>query len=39
LGITERTVKMHRSNVMRKVNARNLAQLAALYQQYLAGQT
>jgi len=36
LGITERTVKMHRSNVMRKVNARNLAQLAALYQQYLA---
>jgi FixJ family two-component response regulator len=39
LGITERTVKMHRSNVMKKVNARNLAQLAALYQQHLADQT
>jgi FixJ family two-component response regulator len=38
LGITERTVKMHRSNVMKKVNARNLAQLAALYQQYLVRQ-
>jgi DNA-binding CsgD family transcriptional regulator len=29
---------MHRSNVMKKVNARNLAQLAALYQQYLVRQ-
>lgn len=38
LGITERTVKMHRSNVMKKVNARNLAQLAGLFQQHLAGQ-
>lgn len=35
LSISERTVKMHRSNAMRKMNARNLAHLATLYQHYL----
>lgn len=35
LAISERTVKMHRGNIMKKLGARSLAQLAALHQQYL----
>jgi FixJ family two-component response regulator len=35
LSISERTVKMHRGNVMKKLGARSLAQLAALHQRYL----
>jgi DNA-binding CsgD family transcriptional regulator len=31
LGISLRTVKMHRGNIMRKAGAKNLAQLLALY--------
>ena len=35
LSISERTVKMHRGNVMKKLGARSLAQLAAMHQRYL----
>jgi two-component system, chemotaxis family, CheB/CheR fusion protein len=35
LAISERTVKMHRGNIMKKLGARSLAQLAALHQRYL----
>ncbi|MBU3724065.1 MAG: response regulator transcription factor [Burkholderiaceae bacterium] len=33
LGITLRTVKMHRGNIMAKVGVQNVAQLVSLYQQ------
>jgi len=33
LGITLRTVKMHRGNIMNKVNVANVAQLVAMYQE------
>lgn len=38
LAISERTVKMHRGNIMKKLGARSLAQLAALHQRYLLRQ-
>ena len=33
LGITLRTVKMHRGNIMAKVGVKNVAQLVSFYQQ------
>lgn len=38
LAISERTVKIHRGNIMKKLGARSLAQLAALHQRYLLRQ-
>jgi FixJ family two-component response regulator len=38
LGLTERTVKFHRGNVMRKMHAASVAQLAALMQQLRSSQ-
>jgi FixJ family two-component response regulator len=33
LGISERTVEVHRAKVMKKLDARNLAQLVRIYLQ------
>jgi FixJ family two-component response regulator len=39
LGLTERTVKFHRANVMRKMRAGSVAELAATMQRLMSAPT